>query len=534
VSDVNGSSPTTRVTAVAPAGASAEPLPRVPGYEIERELGRGGMGVVYLARDTDADRLVALKVIRTGGGTGDELARFRAEVAAVKRLQHPNIVRVYGAGEHEGKPFLALEYVAGGNLGERLKNGGRLDTHKAAELIATVARAVHAAHRADVVHRDLKPDNVLLTPEDTPKVSDFGTAKRLDVAVRLTMTGTVLGTPSYMAPEQASGRAGEIRPATDVWALGVILYEMLTGKRPFDAEGPVETMMRVVNTEPPPPRTLRPDLPPDLENVVLKCLNKDPHHRYGSAEALAEELDRFLSGTVVHATQVERSERLQRALARVGDDAEFAAWGGTLRWVAWLMLLNGLAAFVWTRGEPPYSTCLYTARYLATTGVMLALMRKRGLLDGLPRGGPLTQLAAVPGLLIEHGRLLLPTTVAERQLWSVWVAFYLACGAISWGSWLQHTGPRPYDDQVVYPYWTVLAGMAFIALGGTFWGRMYVYGGLFLVAGAIFSALLPGSGPLVYGLLWGYVLLKVAAHLDRLTSRATSSPPDADTAVTPP
>jgi tetratricopeptide (TPR) repeat protein len=294
-----------------PVAAPGE-LPAVPGYEVLGELGRGGMGVVYQARHLSLQRVVALKMILSGGHAGpEELARFRAEAEAQARLQHPNIVQIYEVGEAGGRPYVALEYVDGGSLAQRLA-GTPQPARPAAQLVETLARAVHHAHQCGLIHRDLKPANVLVTADGTPKVTDFGLAKRLDVGAGPTRTGDVLGTPSYMAPEQAAGRGKEIAPATDVYALGAILYELLTGRPPFLAETPLETLVQVQSQEPVPPRRLQPKTPRDLETICLKCLQKEPRKRYADAEALADDLGRFLADRPIQARPVGQAGRLWR------------------------------------------------------------------------------------------------------------------------------------------------------------------------------------------------------------------------------
>jgi serine/threonine-protein kinase len=292
----------------APAGPPAE-LPTVPGYEIVGLLGRGGMGVVYRARQVKLNRLVALKMILAGGhASAADLARFRTEAEAIARLRHPHIVQIYEVGEHEGKPYFSLEFCEGGGLEQKL-DGTPWAPAQAAALVEVLATAMQAAHQAHVIHRDLKPANVLFTTDGTPKVTDFGLAKKLDASVKPTVSGAIVGTPSYMAPEQAAGRGKEAGPAADVYALGAILYELLTGRPPFRAETPLDTVLQVIRDEPVPPRQLQSKTPRDLDTICLKCLEKDPPRRYASAAALAEDLRRFRAGEPVVARPVGRLGR---------------------------------------------------------------------------------------------------------------------------------------------------------------------------------------------------------------------------------
>jgi serine/threonine-protein kinase len=274
--------------------------PQIPGHTILGVLGRGGMGVVYKAHDLRRKRLVALKMILVGGHAGkQELARFRKEAQAIARLQHPNIVQLLDAGESEGRPFFTLELVEGGSLAGQL-DGTPWPARKAARLVRTLARAVHHAHQRSIIHRDLKPANVLLAADGTPKITDFGLARQLDTSGCQTPTDAVLGTPSYMAPEQA-GQTKLIGPAADVYSLGAILYELLTGQPPFQGDAPLDIIMQVVSDDPVAPRTLRPNLPGDLETICLTCLHKDPAKRYASAQALANDLRRFVADEPVRA-----------------------------------------------------------------------------------------------------------------------------------------------------------------------------------------------------------------------------------------
>lgn len=275
-------------------------------YDILRELGRGGMGVVYQARQRGLNRVVALKVLLAGSHAGDaERDRFRVEAEAVARLRHPNVVQVFETGVQDGLPYLSLEYCDGGTLTRRLQ-GQPLPPRDAAVLVERLARGVQAAHDCDILHRDLKPENVLFgsnPPADEawqPKITDFGLAKKLDDSGGKTRTGAVMGTPSYMAPEQAEGRKDVGRPA-DIYALGAILYECLTGRPPFRAATPLDTILQVVSEDPVLPRRLNSKVPRDLEVICMKCLQKTPPARYPRAGDLADDLQRFLAGDPIRA-----------------------------------------------------------------------------------------------------------------------------------------------------------------------------------------------------------------------------------------
>jgi serine/threonine protein kinase len=316
---------------------SPSPPALVPGYEVLGVLGRGGMGIVYKARQVKLNRVVALKMILHGDHVGaSQHARFLAEAEAIAAVKHPGIVQVFDFGTHEGLPYFALEFCSGGSLAQRLA-GKPLPPREAARLVEQVARAVQAAHGAGIVHRDLKPGNVLLSAAVPPpacglavptsdaatakpqvgldgvdpKITDFGLARRIEGGIRLSQTGTVMGTPSYMAPEQARGEKA-VGPAADVYSLGAILYECLTGRPPFLAGTPLETMRQVLADEPLLPRSLNPEVPADLQTVALKCLHKGPAQRYGSAAALADDLKRWLDGEPVLARPVGPGGRLWR------------------------------------------------------------------------------------------------------------------------------------------------------------------------------------------------------------------------------
>jgi serine/threonine-protein kinase len=339
-------------------GATSPPatgLPEIRGYEVEAVLGHGGMGIVYRARHLVLKRTVALKMLAAGHAHPAERARFRAEAEAVARLQHPNIVQIHEVGEADGQPFFALEYVAGGSLAERLA-GRPLPARDAARLVAALADAMHLAHSRNLVHRDLKPANILMQNVECrmqnakdnsafgiPKVTDFGLVRQLDADSGQTFDGVVIGTPSYMAPEQAEGRARSAGPAADVYALGAILYECLTGRPPFAGATPQETLEQVRSREPAAPSLLNRQVPRDVETVCLKCLRKEPERRYSSARELADDLGRFVRGEPVAACPVGVAERVRKWAGRR------PAAAGLLAAVVLLVAVGGIGTWLLAR-----------------------------------------------------------------------------------------------------------------------------------------------------------------------------------------
>jgi formylglycine-generating enzyme required for sulfatase activity/predicted Ser/Thr protein kinase len=314
--------------------------PSVPGYDIVGELGRGGMGIVYKARQVGLNRVVALKMVLDGDYARPEyLLRFEREAELIACLSHPNFVHIYEVGRHDQRPFFAMEFVEGGSLAEKL-NGTPLPNRPAAELVEVLARAVQVAHEAGIVHRDLKPSNIMLTVGGAPKIMDFGLAKRLEAGGGLTQSGDILGTPRYMAPEQVRGSSKAIGPGTDVYALGAILYEMLTGRPPFQGASLSETLLQAEREDPVPPRRLQSKVPRDLETICLKCLDKEPARRYTSAELLADDLGRFLSGQPIQARPAGPTERTWRWCRRNPTVATLAA-------ACLLVLVSGLVATTW-------------------------------------------------------------------------------------------------------------------------------------------------------------------------------------------
>ena len=350
-------------TAAGPAAAEAAtvgvedavstgPLPGtklryVGDYELLELIARGGMGVVYRARQVSLNRIVAVKMIIAGQlASAADVQRFKTEAEAAAGLDHPHIVPIYEVGEHVGQHYFSMMLVEGESLQTRARDQGpavgKDQQRRAASLLVTVARAVHHAHQRGVLHRDLKPANILLDAAGAPHVTDFGVAKRVEGESGATQTGAIVGTPSYMPPEQAMGKKGAITTAADVYSLGAILYELLTGRPPFLADTPLETLMQVAEIEPASPRRLNPRVHADLEAICLKCLEKDPRRRYGSAEAIGEDLERWLNDQPVQARRADRGERVRRWLWRRRRAVLLAATpallviGGFFGWESWV------------------------------------------------------------------------------------------------------------------------------------------------------------------------------------------------------
>ncbi len=337
----------------------------VPGYQIIEEIGRGGMGVVYKARHVRLDRLVALKMILAGAhASADQIARFHIEARAVAQIQHPGIVQIHEDGDHEGLPYFSLEFVPGGSLAQFI--GGKPQPPRAAAaMVMELCRAMAVAHAAGIVHRDLKPANVLLTNDGKPKITDFGLAKQMEGDSHQTRTGAIMGTPSYMAPEQAWGQTHQIGPLSDQYALGVILYEMLVGRPPFQGATAIETIELARNQEPVPPTRLQPKVPKDLETICLKALQKDPAKRFPDAAAMAADLRSFLDGEPIVARPVGAPERLWRwckrnprvaGLAAAVMLMGFAITAGSAAFAASLKSLNGQLAKSYREAEKARET----------------------------------------------------------------------------------------------------------------------------------------------------------------------------------
>ncbi len=356
-----------------------QPLPEVAGYELLEVIGHGGMGVVYKARQLGLNRIVALKMVLAGiKASPISLARFRAEAEAVAHLDHPNIVQIYEIGENAGSPFLALEYVGGGSLAQTL-DGTPVPAKQAAQLIMALARAVQHAHQRGIVHRDLKPANVMLLADGTPKITDFGLAKRADSDQIYTQTGAILGSPSYMAPEQATGATDKIGPSTDVYALGAILYELLTGRPPFKASSLLETIEQVREHDPAPIRSLQPKTPRDLETICLKCLEKQQQRRYASAADLADELELFLRGDPISAHSLTLLDQVARTISHHSFDIRFRAFANRMLFFAPMPLIVHITAYCIFANKSYYPLAM-----VLTTACLLFTMLPALIITGTP------------------------------------------------------------------------------------------------------------------------------------------------------
>ena len=478
------------------ANVTANVLPRSFGdFELLEEIGRGGMGVVYRARQKSLDRVVALKMVREAHlATDADRARFRTEAEAAAKLKHPNIVTVYAVGTAGGQAYICMEYVGGQTLAEKVRTDGPLPPRDAASLVAVIARAVEHAHAFGIIHRDLKPSNILLQvsseqravgssdtvpvspsslstahyllPTATPKVSDFGLAKKIDNSESLTRTGAVVGTPSYMSPEQAAGRK-ELTPAADVYALGAILYELLTGRPPFQAAHPLDTLLLVLEQEPVPPRALNPTVDRELELICLKCLQKPPELRYPTAAALATDLEAYAAGQPVAAAP----SGLRFFFARLFRETHHADilenWGKLWMWHSAMIFLLCLLTQIMK-----WSHLNDHVWYMSVWSVGLVTW-----------GGVLWQLRKAAG----------PVLFVERQIAHAWAAGVCASIAMFWIEWL-----IPLPALTLSPAVAVAAGMVMVFKAGILSGRFYVWAAANFVA-AIVMPLVPQVSILLFG-----------------------------------
>ncbi|MDX1964513.1 MAG: serine/threonine-protein kinase [Pirellulales bacterium] len=452
------------------SGFFSQPLPcKIGDFELLCELGRGGMGVVYQARQISLDRMVALKmVLRGSNATAADLARFRAEAEAVAKLDHPHIVPVYEVGELQGQPYFSMKFVAGTTLARQL-NDGPLPPREAAEILAPICRAIHFAHQQGLLHRDLKPSNILLDLEGRSHVTDFGLAKRITDDAALTHTGAILGTPSYMAPEQAAGNRGEIGPASDVYSLGTILYAMLTGRPPFQAATPLDTILLVLEQEPLPPRLLNAKADRDLELIALKALQKPPELRYPTALALAQDLEAYLAGETISARSGGFSEVFMRVFRETHHATVLRNWGLLWMWHSVVLLAICLVTnwLAWEHVSQrwPY-LLLWSGGFSIWAPIFWALRYRTG-----------------------------PVTAIERQIAHVWGGSVVA-SILLFG--VEYVLNEPVLK--LSPVLALISGMVFTIKAGMLSGKFYIQATV-LFATALIMARWPEWGHTIFGLV---------------------------------
>jgi serine/threonine-protein kinase len=441
-------------------GPNADPnVPRqFGGFEIEEEIGRGGMGVVYRAKEQSLGRTVALKMMLRGDlASGSDRARFDAEAASAAQLDHPNIVPVYEFGEHAGQRYFSMKYVKGQTLARRLASGP-IPAREAAALLVPVCRAIHYAHSRGVLHRDLKPSNILIDETGTPHVTDFGLAKRGGSDPSLTRSGAILGTPCYMAPEQAAGNRGSVGPASDVYSLGAVLYQLLTGLPPFQAATPLDTVFLVLEQEPILPRLLNARADRDLEMVALRCLQKPPDLRYASAEDLAQDLERFLAGEPVAARSGGFGQVLGRWFRETHQAAVLENWGLLWMWHSLaLVVLSVTTSLIHFGGEEslwPY-LAVWTLGLGTWAAIFWALRRRAG-----------------------------PVTFVERQVAHVWAASVISIG-------LLFIIERLLDLPVLFlsPVLGLSSGMIFLVKAGMLTGSFYTQAAALFLTSIVMAVL---------------------------------------------
>ncbi|TWU29690.1 serine/threonine protein kinase [Bythopirellula polymerisocia] len=495
-----------------PVVLDMQPPRELGDFELSEEIGRGGMGIVYRARQRSLGRDVALKLILQGAqASPTDKARFQAEVAAAARLEHPNIVPIYEVGESDGWQYFGMQLITGQTLAKRIALGP-VPEEEAVRLVLNIARAIAYAHSRGVIHRDLKPANILLDETGTPHVTDFGLAKHVTAGASLTQTGSILGTPSYMSPEQAAPGRGRVGPVSDVYSLGAILYSLLTGRAPFQGSSPVDTVLMVLEQDPLPPRLLNRTVNRDLEMITLKCLQKPTELRYSSAEALADDLEAFLVGDSLLA----RSGRLTDVVARVFRETHHATvlenWGVLWMWHAAVLLVMCLVTNWFYLERDKWPAMAGPWPYLALWGGGLAIWA--------PIFWALRRRAG-------------PVTAVERQIAHAWGASIIAVILLFCVEEL-----LGLPVLTLSPVLGLISGMVFVVKGGILAGSFYFHAAA-LFAMAIVMAIMQRNdfeyGVSVYGLVsaatffipgWKYYRQSQRNELSTRISLDVVSPPE--------
>ena len=455
------------------AGVSTLPA-RFGDYTLLEEVGRGGMGIVYRAMQESLGRTVAVKMLlRRDLASQADLARFRSEAEAAARLDHPGIVPIFEVGEHDGQPFYSMRFIEGTTLAKRLTQGD-VSSREGARLLAKVADAIHAAHDRGVLHRDLKPSNILIDTAGEPHVSDFGLAKRIEADQSVTHTGAILGTPCYMSPEQAAGSRGEVGPRSDVWSLGAILYQMLTGRPPFQASSPMDTLLAVLETDPPVPRSIDRQVDRDLEMIALKSLQKPQELRYASAADMAADLRAFLHGEPVAARTGGFADIVARVFGETHHAVVLENWGLLWMWhsvvVLALSVITDVLAWQGVTTRWPYLV-LWGGGLALWAPIFWALRHRAG-----------------------------PVTAVERQIAHIWGGTVFASVLLFWVESLIHQNGEPLPVLTLSPVLALLAGIVFFAKAGILSGVFYVQAGV-LFATALVMCVVPAYQHIIFGLV---------------------------------
>jgi len=486
-----------------PGPVASRPLPVEPGgfvpgvtplpasfddYELLEELGRGGMGVVYRARQKSLDRTVAVKMLlRRDLATAADLNRFQSEAEAAARLDHPGIVSIFEVGECGGHPFYSMRFIEGTTFAKRLASGP-VPPREAAAILVQVAEAVDAAHRRGVLHRDLKPSNILIDSAGTPHVSDFGLAKRIEEDRDVTHTGAILGTPCYMSPEQAAGSRGDVGPTSDVWSLGAILYQTLTGRPPFQASNPMDTLLAVLESDPPVPRSLDPAVDRDLELIALKSLQKPQELRYASAAALAADLRAFLAGEPVAARRGGFGEIVARLFRETHHATVLENWGLLWMWhsvvILTLCVVTDVLAWQGVVSRWPY-VVLWGGGLAVWAPIFWALRHRAG-----------------------------PVTAVERQIAHIWAGSVIASVLLFWVE-----GLLALPVLTLSPVLALLAGLVFFAKAGILSGAFYVQATV-LFGTALVMCLIPFWQHVIFGIVSGICFFVPGLKYYRQRSRA--------------
>lgn len=468
-------------------------------YELLEEIARGGMGVVYKARQVRLNRVVALKMILAGQlASAEDVQRFHTEAEAAANLDHPGIVPIFEVGQHNGQHYFSMGFVEGESLAHGLRNGP-IPPREAAILVKKVAEAIGYSHSRGVIHRDLKPANVLLDRYGEPRVTDFGLAKKVVGDSNLTASGQILGTPAYMPPEQAAGRIHQIAAQADIYSLGALIYALITGRPPFQADNHLDTLMQVIEQEPAPPRLLNPKVDQDLETICLKCLEKDPAHRYASAQALAEDLGRFVEGESINVKSLNLLDRVARSLQRSKYDVELRTWGAMLYWFAVIVLTAEIGIYFHVMDGPPYPRVwAVTIRAVQLVSMGLVLWRYRASWS-------------------------VSTGSAERQMLSMWVGFFVSCYLVLVVAYLLATPERPLDELRIYPHLAIISGLIYFVMGSNYWGHCYAFAVSFFLLALIMPLQLLWA-PLGFGVLWAICLMLIGRRLRSLVSAERQMP----------